>query len=625
MTYPSLLTVPEALDQIEPYLPTGNEFLSLPTLSPRDASIEGMNILSMRARGLLEFRGKPLIAPMIEINGTRITLRDQLQSARLDDWLPQFHWTHDHAKLTLTIFAPPGHRGWVYAFDFENGDRAQTIRLGLALNWRETTLTIFSTRMVNDTRYAAWDRWTRAFVCESASAEGTAAFAIGADTETENDVRNDVCRLTRAFTLEPYQHAALAFFIAVGTERDGARTTVMDLRRRSASALLEETRAWLHQHRVAGARHSPSPRARKNRPLSEIKVDLPLPWSNASPLPNLYFAYFFSLGTTIDTEELALVTSRSPLYYVSAAMWPRDALLWSLPGILALDPVKAREVLLVAFERHLKHPGEHAQYIDGTLLYPGFELDQLCAFPIALHRYWRATRDHSILREPVIRRGVAEIWRVLLSKKHPQIDLFSTFLLSTDDPAPMPYVTYSNALASVALKMMGEMRLANRQTMMTLSRQVRAAIYKQCVVNSPRGKIFAGAVDLQGNHLLFDEPPGSLVVLPHYGFCTTNDPVYRHTVAWIHSTENPYYREHRGVPMSGCVHAPYAWTMSAVNQILAAPRSQESKRIAAVLAQMPLDSGLACESVEPTTGIVKTGRMMASFAGWLGYALTQSR
>jgi hypothetical protein len=619
MTHPFLLTIPDTLDQIEPYLPTGNEFVSLPTLSPRDASVAGMNVLSMRARGLLEFRGEPLIAPIVEINDVRIALRDQMQATRLDDWLPQFRWTQNDTRLTLTIFAPPGQRGWVYTFDVENGDRAQTLRLGLAVNWRETTLTIFSTRTVNDTRHAAWDRWTRAFVCESVSAEGTAAFAIGADAEIENQTqRNDTHELTREFTLAPHQHATLAFFIAVGAERDGARTTAMDLRRHGADALLAETRQWLQ------ARRSVKPNRKQVNAALDTQNDFQPPWANAAPLPNLFFAYFFSLGTTIDTEELALVTSRSPLYYVSAAMWPRDTLLWSLPGILALDPAKAREVLLVAFTRHLKHPGEHAQYIDGTLLYPGFELDQLCAFPIALHRYWRATHDDSILREPAIRHGIEKILAVLMTRKHPQIDLFSTFLLSTDDPTPMPYVTYSNALASVALKMIGEMKLANRQKMMMLSHRVRAAIYEHCVVPTARGKIFAGAVDLQGNHRLFDEPPGSLVILPHYGFCKTNDPVYRRTVAWIHSTANPYYREHRGVPMPACVHAPFAWAMSAVNQILASPRSKKSKQIATVLAQMPLDSGLACESVEPATGIVKTGRMMASFAGWLGYALIQA-
>lgn len=626
MTHPSLLTVPDALDHVEPYLPTGNEFVSLPTISPRDASIAGMNVLSMRARGLIEFRGAPLVTPLIVIDGKPIVLRGQLESARLDDWLPQFKWSQNGARLTLTIFAPPGHRGWVYLFDFENGADAQSIQLGLALNWRETVLTIFSTRAVNDARHTAWDRWTRAFVCESVSPEGTAAFAVGADCDLPPLSKTGEGRgggqLAREFALASHERGSLAFFIAVGAERDGARTTVMDLRRRGASALLNETHEWLNVR----ARHSANHRLGKNKTIQKTAIDFHSNWTNASPLQNLFFAYFFSLGTTIDTEELGLVTSRSPLYYVSAAMWARDALLWSFPAILAIDPAKARQVLLVAFERHLKHPGEHAQYIDGTILYPGFELDQLCAYPIALHRYWRATRDQSILREPAITRGIDKILQALMAQKHPRIDLFSTFLLSTDDPAPMPYVTYSNALVWVALKAMAEMRGRGKQKeMRELARRVSAAIYKHCVVTTMHGKMFAGAIDLNGHHVLFDEPPGSLVVLPHYGFCKTNDPVYRRTVAWVQSTENPYYREYQNVPMVSCVHAPHVWAMSAVNQILASPRSKESKRLAALLAQMPHDSGLACESVDPATGVVKTGRMMASFAGWLGYGLIQER
>ena len=52
---------------------------------------------------------------------------------------------------------------------------------------------------------------------------------------------------------------------------------------------------------------------------------------------NLFFCIFYSTGRTIDTEELVLVTSRSPRYYVSAAYWDRDSLFWSFPGILDAD------------------------------------------------------------------------------------------------------------------------------------------------------------------------------------------------------------------------------------------------------------------------------------------------
>lgn len=66
---------------------------------------------------------------------------------------------------------------------------------------------------------------------------------------------------------------------------------------------------------------------------------------------NLFFCMFFSTGITLDTEELVLVTSRSPRYYVSAAYWDRDSLLWSFPAILDADPERAKEMLSYVFGR----------------------------------------------------------------------------------------------------------------------------------------------------------------------------------------------------------------------------------------------------------------------------------
>ena len=34
---------------------------------------------------------------------------------------------------------------------------------------------------------------------------------------------------------------------------------------------------------------------------------------------NLFFSFFFASGRTLDTEELCLMTSRSPRYYVSVS------------------------------------------------------------------------------------------------------------------------------------------------------------------------------------------------------------------------------------------------------------------------------------------------------------------
>ena len=161
---------------------------------------------------------------------------------------------------------------------------------------------------------------------------------------------------------------------------------------------------------------------------------------------NLFFNYFYASGKTIDTEEVVLVTSRSPRYYVSAAYWDRDSLLWSFPALLITDIEFGEEVLDYVFKTQIKNVGIHSRYIDGTILEPGFELDELCAPIIALNTYIDFTNDFSILDKPYIRSGIEIIMKRLKAKKHSEINLYETFLQPTDDMRVYPYLTYNNVL-----------------------------------------------------------------------------------------------------------------------------------------------------------------------------------
>jgi len=95
-------------------------------------------------------------------------------------------------------------------------------------------------------------------------------------------------------------------------------------------------------------------------------------------------------------------------------------------------------------------------YIDGALLDPGFELDQVCAFPIALGRYVDATGGRSISDEPAVQSGLQKVIRALQEAQHPEHRLGATFLLPSDDPAHHPYVTYTNALLTLAWAILGD-------------------------------------------------------------------------------------------------------------------------------------------------------------------------
>jgi hypothetical protein len=403
----------------------------------------------------------------------------------------------------------------------------------------------------------------------------------------------------------------VAFYFGVNREGDGARTVAIDLSRHGWERLLAQTGDALRE---------------MERP---VRDDVPGAEELGRLLNlNLLFNYFYAAGRTIDTEELVLVTSRSPLYYVSAAFWARDALLWSFPGLLLADPGLAEQALGQAFERYFRHAGIHSLYIDGTLLYPGFELDELAAYPIALWRYVKTTGDAGVVERRGLAAKVRRVLDLMEEQAHPdpEVALYRTFLQPSDDPVTHPYLTYDNVMAWLALGVSAdilEWAGAAAEEIAELRRragQVKESILRHCVVPGPRGPVLGWSVDLEGGAEIADEPPGSLELLPYYGFCSRDDAVWRRTMDWVHSGDNPYRYDGVPFPGIGCPHSPHPFVMSLFNALLGGlpERVEEAAR---VLAAAPLDTGLACEAFDRHTGEVKTGAAFATCSGFLAYAM----
>jgi len=638
------MTVPDELAHPGIYYPTGNEYVALPLINERGA-IEGLNVLHMGCKGLLELGGgpaAPLLAPVVMVGQQEMAFAD-IAWQRHEHWVPYFTARGGGLRVTGTICAPPGHRGFVFILEAEN---LSGTPLDLRWGWRGALgvarQAVYRSRPLVGRRVAWYDRWTDTLALEAAAGPAAAAMAVGGDRplaelgwflgraptpadaflaalsrrggpQMEQALREDNetgqplhFAVAHQQSLPPGARAQIQLYVAVSAEGDGACTTVVDLQRRGAAALVQEARRWLTE------RLRPVP----DTALSE-RLNL-----------NLWFNYFFAAGRTIDTEELVMVTSRSPRYYVSAAFWARDAFLWSFPGALLTDPQRAREMVLAGFGRYLANAGVHSLYIDGTVLYPGFELDELCAYLLALEQYVRATEDWGILEETGLgshRRvfdGVAWLEQRLEQQRHPERGLYATFLSPTDDPVTHPYLTYNNALAWRAWRALaplkrhrgdslGEWRANQRAA------QVRETVRRHCVVDGPRGPMFAWALDDRRRAQLLDQPPGSLQLLAYYGFCEEDDPVYLNTVAWIHSTDNPDYVA-GAFAGPACPHAPHPWPLSAAYDLLVGPHQERGLNF---FRRAAMDNGLACETVDRDTGQVKTGAAFASAAGFIGYAL----
>ena len=405
--------------------------------------------------------------------------------------------------------------------------------------------------------------------------------------------------LTERFELLPGESHSTVFYWGLGFEEVAAATSAKEMLRRGWDWEYQRTTRWLNQRTFQMA----TPK------LTEVYNT------------NLFFCIFYSTGLTLDTEELVCATSRGTRYYVSAAYWDRDVLLWAFPAILDADPQLAEHILHYVFGRQRRNLGIHSRYIDGTVLEPGFELDELMAPVVALESYVNQTADNEILHDPAVMAGIQQILKTLETMRHPEIPLYETFLQPTDDEIVYPYLTYNNVLVWRTMKALAHLYPGRYGTLEQQAEAVRQAIYAYCVFRDAEQKPYFGwSVDLKGQHNVYDEPPGSLQLLPYYGFCAADDEIWENTVAMIRAPSYAYSFADAPIAEIGCAHAPYPWILSLCNSLLCGHQEQAFRE----LEQMEMDNGIACESVDPVLGTCTTGAAFATCAGFLCHSMKQA-
>jgi len=606
---------------------TGNEFLALPCLS-ENGRIENLNLLSEEARGLLEFqpeKGKSFLVPFCRLED-EVLEPQKWTWKQLDYWIPVVEIICAGGKMDITYLFPPEERGGVIVITYKNeGLFAQNISLGLEGSWRGCTHSIYRARNIEGQRQILRDDWTQTMNLEfySGLPRGALALKGGRERDQVQVGKGEKKRnlgpgkkigvkqgklefsLEREFQVEAGEKVTWPVYIAAGIEPDAAATTCIHLQRKGWPGMLAESRKWLQARAIDC---QPSDLARK--------VNY-----------NLFFNFFFSSGRSIEKGKLHLLTSRSPRYYVSGAYWPRDALLWSLPGIMELDKERARDLLQTAISRHWSAGGTHSQYITGGELYPGFEVDQLCSYFIALERFWNWPGGKKMVAKMPLNQMARDFFRWLYAWKHQDKFLFATFLDPSDDPPSYPYVTYNQVLIWRVLGFF--IQLAEKELLglplswlKRLREGIAFEVKEQAVVELGDGRqVLAGTFDGQGNYELYENPPGPLALLPYWGFISREDPLYRNTMGWAHSSENPYFLEEGKYSGLASAHADGAWVLEVIGQLLAGYKTQQNL---SWLKNAPMDGQLACETVDPGTGKACTGLAFATCAGFLGYALARA-
>src|SRR6516165_9555235 len=122
----------------EDAIPTGNEWISLPTIRASDGALQSFNVLSMRDRGLLQVAGEsgtPALQPYFTVQGKQLPLRN-LKWDLLEYWIPVAHVSGEGVEATLTYCAPPQlHGAFLHLTLTNRGTSTIPVAIGVKASW----------------------------------------------------------------------------------------------------------------------------------------------------------------------------------------------------------------------------------------------------------------------------------------------------------------------------------------------------------------------------------------------------------------------------------------------------------------------------------------------------------
>ena len=116
------------------------------------------------------------------------------------------------------------------------------------------------------------------------------------------------------------------------------------------------------------------------------------------------------------------------------------------------------------------------------------------------------------------------------------------------------------------------------------------------------GAIYPFEVDGLGNRLYMDDAgPPSLLSLPYFGACETDDPVYQNTRRFILSEHNPYFFRGKAAAGIGSPHTlpPMVWPLGLTMQGLTSTDDDEIAWCLRTLLSTHAGTGFIHESFHP--------------------------
>ena len=590
-------------------IPTGNDWIALPSIRVGDAALMDFNVISMRYRGLIEFAGapdEPLMKPFLTIGGVRKPLANLRWSLR-DYWLPTGTMEAGGVRTRITYVAPPGSRAAIIRFQVTNiGTSPVGVAPGMEVNWARTHRVTYSPEPLSGARTMSptpIDSDMEIFNYKTDDTQFAWGFAYVGSQGVLHTSGDPGVTAQHPATLGPGETLDVHYLLGAGLEEYSAAYAMRVLNKR------------IDRHGIDGVIDQAAVEARRHTRTTG-RADLDRVMNR-----NLLFTTYFAWGRALDTEQFVGVTSRSNRYYVSAAYWDRDALLWSFPALLDTDPARAREALGYALGTQARNIGIHSRFIDGSVLEDGLELDELVAPLVALKSYVDATADRNSFDR--FAPEIDAIKQRLFALRDPTTGLYETFQDAEDEYVQKPFSVYDNVLTWKALNDLAALDKSNAADLRGRAASLKAAIMKYGVRSGAKGAggpIFAAAVSATDADFM-DVPPGPLLKLPALGFIAEDDPLFVRTYDWLHSKHYAYSYGDQPWGLPGSYRVPFTTSWAVADHLrLKAGRAQALK----IVTGSVWDGGIITEGVKPESGVPdQEGRGFATAAGYIGHVICE--
>lgn len=586
-----------------PWQLTGNHWLTIPCINPADGAIHALGVMHRGARAAIEVAGHadfasgagtPLLRPVLRVNGqVQALAAEGIAWERAAGWLPTFTCTVGSLVLRGTIFAPYGRdadmAGAVYTLAVENrGPQDVDVELALEGTLGHRQQRVRSARPFDDAHRVTQTK-DEVLLLEGAAVPGLVAVAIAGDGPATLECTGETSQAPQPFAIRRQLRVAtgaaaqVAFYLAVGPERDGAQATVGVLRRRGWRALLTATReALMAMEQTTGSE-----------------------WMDRLIHRNLLFAYFYGVGRALDDAHYYLVRTRAPWHGLGCTVRDWESLMWTLPAVQLADGALARELLVRACELHGYAPGQGVHYLDGTLFQPGFAVEGAAAFAIATDRYIRDTGDEQIVEDPIVADTLYLAAEDIAARRDERVPLYGTEVTPSGASPEFPFTLHGNAAVAMALDVFRRTLDEESAAGVEDPAAVRAALRRHFAMDRGEKARLATSVDLAGGQGAGDDAVASVLWLPLYEAFDREDSLFRRTVRAIAAQAEA--GQGTGTPRA---------LVPQIARLL----GPDAEPVLAWLRRAPLDGGIAAEWVDEDGRAVENGGD-AALAGLLAHTL----